>query len=152
MKKILIASSAMLFCLFLLNIPAAEKDAPGCKDSPIAPRLTGYYIMGCSSDDAVADFDLLEGTGTIHVEGKSTAILYALRTDLKIKNPTESSLKSDFESMMKKQGGALAATSPGQKWPVYKLSKEGKEYWIVLMVDPGEYFTGSYGVRVIEKK
>ncbi|HNQ78344.1 MAG TPA: hypothetical protein PK747_05575 [Acidobacteriota bacterium] len=151
MKKILIASSAMLFCLFLLNVPAAEKDAPGCKDSPIAPRLAGYYIMGCSSDDAVADFDLLS-TGAIHVEGKSVAILYALRTDLKNKKPTESSLKADFENMMKKQGGALVATSPGQKWPVYKLSREGKEYWIVLMVDPGDYFTGSYGVRVIEKK
>ena len=54
--------------------------------------------------------------------------------------------------MMKKQGGALAATSPGQKWPVYKVAANGKEYWIVLMVNSGEYFTGSYTVRVIEKK
>ena len=31
MKKIIVASLAILFCLLLLNIPAAEKDAPGCK-------------------------------------------------------------------------------------------------------------------------
>lgn len=152
MNKIFVASLAILFCLLLLNISATEKDAPGCKDSPLAPRLPGYYILGCSSDDAVADFDLLKGDGTIHVEGKSTAVLYAHQTDLKVKKPTEAWLKTEFENIMKKEGGALAATSPGQKWPVYKVTANGKEYWIVLMVDSGEYFTGSYAVRVIEKK
>ncbi len=152
MKKILVFAFSLLFCVFLLTLPAAEKDAPGCKDSPLAPRLPGYYIMGCSSGDAVADFDLLKDAGTIHVEGKSTAVLYAHQPDLKVKEPTEAWLKTEFENMMKKQGGALAATSPGQKWPVYKLASDGKEYWIVLMVDSGEYFTGSYAVRIIEKK
>ena len=152
MKNLLLVAFSLLFCVFLLTLPAAEKDAPGCKDSQFAPRLPGYYIMGCSSDNAVADFDLLKEAGTIHIEGKSTAILYAHQPDLKVKKPTEAWLKAEFENMMKKQGGALAATSPGQKWPVYKQTANGKEYWIVLMVDGGEYFTGSYAVRVIEKK
>ncbi len=153
MKNAFLIVLWMLSGLLAVNLYAAEKDAPGCKNHPLVPGMQGYYISGCSSDDAVADFDVLKGkaTETVHVEGKSTAILCKPQPDLKSK-PTEAGLKADFEKAITKQGGALVGATPGQKWPVYKLAKDGKEYWIVLLVDGGKYFTGSYGVRVIEKK
>jgi len=153
MKNKFLMALLMLPGLLTVNLYAAENDAPGCKSHPLIPGMQGYYISGCSSDNAVADFDVQKGKATeaVHVEGKSTAILYKPQPDLKSK-PAEAGLKADFGQVITKQGGALVGATPGQKWPVYKLAKDGKEYWIVLLVDGGAYFTGSYGVRVIEKK
>lgn len=153
MRRAFLIVAAMLVCLTSANLTAAEKDAPNCKDHPLVPRLQGYYIVGCNSADAAADFDIPKGkeSETIHIEGPSTAVLYDLQPDLKIKKPTYEGLKASFGDLIIKQGGRLAGTTLGQKWPVYKLTKDDKEYWIVLLVDPGEYFTGSYGVRIIEK-
>jgi hypothetical protein len=50
-----------------------------------------------------------------------------------------------------KQGGALLGETLGQKWPVCKMSKDGKEFWIVLLITSGEYYTGTYTFRIIEK-
>jgi len=30
------------------------------------------------------------------------------------------------------------------------FAKEGKKYWVILMLDSGKYFTGSYALRIIE--
>lgn len=153
MKMTFLIVITTLSFLISLNPCAAEKDSPGCKDHSLAPRMEGYYIVGCDDHDAVTDFEVPKGkeTETVHVEGKSVAIMYSPQPELKQK-PTESKLKTDFESAMKKQGGAFVTLTVGQKWPVYKLTKDGKEYWIVLLVDSGQYFDGSYTVRVIERK
>ncbi len=151
MKKITVIAVMMLFGLVSLNLYAAEKDETGCKDHPLIPRISGYYIIGCSSDPASFDMDLAKGTATetIHLEGKSTALLYSPQPDLKSK-PGEAQVRIDFENSVKKQGGALVGTTIGQKWPIYKIVKDGTEYWIVLMIDSDEYFTGSYAYRIIK--
>lgn len=149
MKNLAVTLVALLSCLIALAFLAAEKDADGCKNHPLIPRLEGFYIAGCDGHDGNADFD--GPKGPIHVEGKSTAIVFMPQPDAKQK-PAEAKLKAEFESAMVKLGAVRFGATPGQKWPVYKLAKEGKEYWVVLMVDSGEYFTGSYAVRVIEKK
>jgi len=152
MNKLLFVVLMVFPGLVPVNLHAAQQDAAGCKSHPLAPAMPGYFISACSSDDGVADFEVLKGkfTETVHVEGKSAAILYSPQPDLKSK-PTEAGLKADFDKVITKQGGTLVSATPGQKWPVYKLTKDGKEFWIVLMVDGGQYFTGSYAVRVIEQ-
>ncbi len=142
----------LLSCAVLLNFVAAEKDAAGCKDSPLAPRVQGYYIEGCDNSDGNADFEIPKGAGIerVHVEGKSVAIMYSPQPDLKQK-PTEAQLRADLEKFMKAEGATFMCTTPGQKWPVYRLLKGGKEYWIVLLLDSGQYYSATYAVRVIER-
>lgn len=152
MKTIAGILVTLLSCVVLINLIAAEKDATGCKDSPLVPRMQGYYIVGCDDHDGNADFDVPKGNGTetVHVEGKSVAIMYSPKPDLKQK-PGEAQFKADFEKAMKSEGATFMCTTPGQNWPVYMVVKGGKEYWIVLLVNSGQYFTGSYTVRVIER-
>ena len=152
MKTVAVLGLTLFALVACVAVAGAEKDAAGCKDHPLVPRLEGFYIAGCSQAEADADFDLPggNGTGTVHVEGPSTALLYAPQPSAP--KPAEAKLKADFEGAMKKQGATLAGISPGQKWPAYRLLKDGKEFWIVLLVDGGEYFTGSYAVRVIERR
>ncbi len=141
-----------MLCLLSANLYAAQTDAAGCKDHPLIPRMQGYYITGCSDALANFDADILKGekAETVHIEGKSRALLYSPQPDLKSK-PGESQFRRDFEDAVKKQGGGLVGVTPGQKWPIYKINKDNKEYWVVLMVDTGQYFTGSYAYRIIEK-
>jgi hypothetical protein len=47
--------------------------------------------------------------------------------------------------------GTLFGITYGQKWLVYTIAKDGKKFWIVLLVNSGQYFTGSYACRIIEK-
>jgi hypothetical protein len=152
MKFISAAAVTLLFVLLSFTLSAAEKDAPGCKDHPLIPRMTGYYIVACNKGPAEFDMDTANGnnTETVHIKGNSTVFMYSPQPELKSK-PSEAQFRSDFENAVKKQGGALAGTTPGQNWPVYKMAKDGKEFWIVLMVNSGQYFTGSYTCRIIEK-
>ncbi|MFH1982317.1 MAG: hypothetical protein ABIL58_10750 [Pseudomonadota bacterium] len=152
MKKVAAIAMTMLFGLLSANLYAVEKDAPGCKDHPLISRMPGYYLIGCSNDDAKSDVDILNGdrTETIHLEGKSMALLYRLQPEIKTK-PNEAQLRGDFENAVKKQGGILLGITYGQKWPIYKMVHDGKEFWVVLMIKSGEYFTGPYTCRIIEK-
>jgi OOP family OmpA-OmpF porin len=152
MKKVSVVVLSLLFGLLSASLFAAQKDAAGCKDHPLIPRIPGYSITGCSDAPASFDADIQNGknTETMHIEGKSVALLYGPGPDLKSK-PTEPELRGHFEDAVKKQGGGLVGATPGQKWPIYKIVKNGKEYWVVLMVDSGSYYTGSYAYRIIEK-
>ncbi|TAL23676.1 MAG: hypothetical protein EPN94_09050 [Nitrospirae bacterium] len=152
MKRVSAVVMTMLFGLLSASLYAAEKDAVGCKDHPLIPRMQDYYIVGCSNALANFDADIANGknTETVHIEGNSMALLYSPQPGLKSKL-SEPQLRSDFENAVKKQGGRLFGATPGQKWPIYKIVKDGKEFWIVLMVNSGKYFTGSYGYRIIEK-
>jgi len=142
----------IVFSLLPAIFYSAEKDADGCKDHPLIPRLPGYYIAACNETPAGADLDIIKETGTetVHFEGKSTAYSYMPQPDLKTKL-TEAQLRSNFENIVKKMNGALFGVTYGQKWPVYTISKDGKNFWIILMITPGKYYTGSYVYRIIEK-
>jgi len=151
MKKIF---AVVMLCSSLMcaTLYAAEMDAAGCKDQPLFPRMTGYYIAGCDDHPANADMVISKGenTETIHIEGKSTALMYSPQPELKAK-PSEAQLKNDFENAVKLVGGELLGKTFGQEWPFYHFVKDGKEFWVLLMVDSGKYYTGSYAFRIVEK-
>ena len=152
MKSVFAAVTMLLPLLLCASLYATEKDAPGCKDHPLIPRMQDYYIAACGKN--VADFEADPANGnlaeTVHIKGNSSMLMYQPQPELKSK-PSEAQVRSDFENAVKKQGGTLFGTTPGQKWPVYKLVKDGKQLWIVLLINPGEYFTGSYAFRIIEQ-
>jgi hypothetical protein len=152
MKSISAFMTTMLFGLLSASLLVAQKDAAGCKDHPLIPRLQGYYIIGCDNHPANFDADMLNGknTETVHIEGNSVALLYSPLPELKAK-PTEQQLRGYFEDAAKAQGGGLVGTTPGQNWPIYKMVRNRKDFWVVLMVNSGEYYTGSFAYRVIEK-
>jgi OOP family OmpA-OmpF porin len=152
MIKITAIVMTMLFGLLSASLYAAQKDAAGCKDHPLIPRMTGYYIDGCNDSPAEFDMDIIKGetTETVHIVGKSMALSYSPQPELKAK-PGELQLRSDFENAVKKQGGTMISKTPGQQWPVYKIVKDGKEYLVVFMITSGEYYDGSYAYRIIEK-
>jgi hypothetical protein len=77
------------------------------------------------------------------------ALLYEPQPNLK-SQPGEQQLRRDFENAIQKQGGKLAGASLGQKAPIYKIVKNSKDIWVVLMLNSGEYYTGSYAVRIVE--
>lgn len=152
MRKMSLLALSMLLCLLPFSLYAAEQDAAGCQDHPLVPRMPDYYIAGCNQVPAGADLDIIKGetTESVHFEGKSTVLLYMPQPDAPTK-PTEAKLRSDFENAVKKMNGTLFGLTYGQKWPVYTITKDGKEFWIVLLIDSGEYFKGSYACRIIEK-
>lgn len=152
MKKATAIFVAVMSGLLFAHLPAAAQDAAGCQDHPLVPRVTGYSIFGCSADDAMADLGIGRGetTETIHVEGRSVALLYRVDPDLETK-PSEAQVRDHFQSAIEAHGGSLLGVTYGQEWPVYTMAADGKEYWVVLMIDSGEYFTDSYAYRIIEK-
>jgi hypothetical protein len=151
MKKLSALVATMLFCLLSFTLLAAEKDAATCKDHPLSFRMPGYYINDCNESVANADLDIADGkpNETVHVEGKSFGLSYRPQSDLASK-PGEQALRGAFADAMKKQGGVYLG-STYSKWPVYKLNRDGKDCWVVLMVLPGEYYDGTYTCRVVEK-
>jgi hypothetical protein len=142
--------TTMVCSLLSINLQAAPKDAAGCTDHPLIPRVAGYVITGCSEAPATFDADVQSGatTRTVHIEGKSRATLYAPDG---AKRPTEAQLWRDFEGTITASGGTRVGETPGQKWPIYRIARDGKEYWVILMIDSGKYFTGSYAYRIVEK-
>jgi OmpA-OmpF porin, OOP family len=153
MRKKYVIAMTILFCLLPATFYAAEKDAAGCKDHPLIPRMPGYYIAGCNETPAGADLDIIKGetTESVHFEGKSIAFTYMPQPELKTK-PSEAELRSHFENTVKKLNGSLFGITYGQQWPVYTAVKDGKNFWIILLINSGKYFTGSYSCRIIEKK
>jgi OOP family OmpA-OmpF porin len=152
MRKLSVIVMVMLFCLLPVSFYATEKDTAGCKDHPLIPRMPGYYIAGCNEIPAGADIDIIKGeiTETVHFEGKSSVFSYMPQPDAKTKL-SEAQLLNDFENAIKKMNGNLFGITYGQKWPVYTITKDGKKSWIILLVDSGKYFNGSYACRIIEK-
>lgn len=152
----MLKSSMLLIAIFSfvsLFLHAAEKDAKGCKDHPFIPRVQGYYIAVCNEIPAGADLDVIKGnvTETVHFEGKSMVFSYMQQSKLKTKT-SEENIRTHFDNVIKKLNGTLYGLTFGQKWPVYMFEKDGKKFWVILMVDSGKYFTGSYAYRIIEKK
>jgi OmpA-OmpF porin, OOP family len=152
MRKLSVIVMAMLFCLIPICFYAAEKDAAGCKDHPLISRMPGYYIAACNEIPAGADIDIIKGeiTETVHFEGKSSVFSYMPQPDAKIKI-SEAQLLNDFDQAIKKMNGNRFGITYGQKWPVYAITKDGKNFWIILLVNSGKYFDGSYACRIIEK-
>ena len=151
MKKISVMVMTLLFCLVTAGLCTAEEDAQNCKDHPLVYRMPGYFIAAGNEIPAKADLDIVRGgeTETVHLEGKSTALSFMPGSDLKTK-PSEAELRTQFENYVLKMNGTRLGVTYGQQWPVYTVTREGKKYWIVLMINPGQYFTGSYACRVIE--
>lgn len=151
MTKISALAATMLFTLLSITLCAAEKDAAGCKDNPLSLRMPGYYIADCNESFADADMGIVDGKPeeTVHIEGKSLGLAYSPQPDLATK-PSELQLRGAFDDAMKKQGGTYLGKTIST-WPIYKLNKDGKEFWVVLLVTPGEYYTGTYTCRIIEK-
>lgn len=152
MRKTTVMVVMMVSGMLSAPLHAAGQDAAGCQDHPLVPRVPGYSILGCSADDAMADLDVVSGdvTESVHFEGPSVALLYRHAPDLGT-TPSEAQVRDHFQSVLEAQGGSLLGVTYGQEWPVYTLANDGKEYWVVLMIKSGEYFTGSYTCRVIEK-
>lgn len=151
MKKISAIFMTIFFCWVSVSLLTAEEDAKNCKDHPLIYRMPGYYIAAGNEIPAKADLDIVKGseTETVHLEGKSTAISFMPNSDLKTK-PSEAELRTQFENYVFKMNGTRLGVTYGQEWPVYTVTKGGKKYWIVLMVNSGKYFTGSYACRVVE--
>ena len=151
MKKFILIFVLMLFSLTQNNFLAAEKDKDGCKDHPLIPRMPEYYILDCNDTQAKSDVDIIRGdtTESVHLEGKSSVYLYKSQPDAKTKL-SDTRLISDFGKALEKMNGIFFGLTYGQKWPVYTIEKDGKKYWIILLVDSGEYYNGSYACRIIE--
>lgn len=151
MKKFILIFVLMLFSITQINFHAAEKDKDGCKDHPLIPRMPEYYIAGCNETPAEADIDIIRNdtTESVHLEGKSSVYLYMPQPDAKTKL-SETQLRSDFGNAIEKMNGTFFGITFGQKWPVYTIEKDGKKFWIVLLVNSGEYYNGTYASRIIE--
>ncbi len=72
---------SLLFCLFaplaFQACTAQEKDAAGCKDSPVVTRFPGSIITSCKQlDDDAFEFTMASGQPAKKVEGKFLQIDY----------------------------------------------------------------------------
>lgn len=147
MKKRSAFLMSLLCCLLSFELHAAEKDAPECKDHPLLPRMSGYFILGCAGGDANFDMEAPPGkpAATTHVEGKSTAILYSPQPELKAK-PNRQQIIGNFEKGIKQHGGTLVGMV--NTTPVYKLASGGREVLVIVMADNEG---GGHAYRIIEK-
>lgn len=151
MKNTFIIIVMMMFSLLFTSTHTAGQNAKGCMDHPLIPKMPEYYIIDCNDVPAEADIDIIRGdtTETVHFKGKSSVYMYMPQSDAKTKL-SETELLRNFLNGIQKMNGILFGITYGQKWPVYTLEKDGKKYWIILLVNSGEYYTGSYTCRIIE--
>jgi OmpA-OmpF porin, OOP family len=142
----------MMISLLPATLYGVESDAKGCKDHSLMPRMEGYYIAECNEVPAMAELDIIrdDKTESVHFEGKSSVFSYMPQPDLK-PVPCEDAVCGFIGDTVKKAGGAYFGKTYGQEWPVYTVTKDGKEYWVVLLITSGQYYNGSYACRIIEK-
>jgi hypothetical protein len=155
MKTATVILVTVLSGLMSADLRAAQQDqqdAAGCEDHPLIPRIPGHYIRGCGNQDAKADVDVINGetTVTISLEGRSMVLSYDPQPDLETK-PSEADVRGHFANAIEEHGGTLLGVTHGQEWPVCEMAKDGKGFWVVLMINSGEYFTGHHSYRIIEK-
>lgn len=151
MKNYLINIVIILFSLLFTSTFTAGQNANKCKDHPLIPRMPDYYITDCNDVPAESTIDIIRGdtTESVHFQGKSSVYLYMPKPNAKTKL-SETELRTNFSNAIEKMNGTLFGITFGQKWPVYAIEKDGKKFWIILLVDSGEYYNGSYACRIIE--
>lgn len=139
---------AVFFFLVLLTIPlyaaAEQKDATGCKDSPLFTRMPGYWIHSCAQKEFESHaFGLGKGK-TEKVEGRTWVLSYYPQSGLSPK-PSELQILRNYENAAKKLGGTVLFAERSRE--TLKLAKDGKEIWVDLWAE----FTGKYGMTIVEK-
>ena len=139
---------AVFFFLVLLTIPlyaaAEQKDAAGCKDSPLFTRMPGYWIHGCSQKDFDVHTFVLGKGKTEQVEGRTRVLRYYPQAGLSPR-PSDLQILRNYGNTVKKLGGTVLFADKGRE--TLKLAKDGKEVWVDLWAD----FTGKYGMTIVEK-
>lgn len=147
MKKLVAFLLSSLLCLLSFNLFAAEKDAPGCKDHPLLPRMPGSFIALCATSEASFDMETSSGktAAAVHIQGKSMVLVYSAQPELKAK-PDRKQILAHFEKSMQQHGGTLAGMS--NTIPVYKLIEGDREILVAVLADN---VGGGYAYRIIEK-
>lgn len=148
MKRYAAFLLSLLFILLSFDLHAAEKDAPGCKDHPLVPRMSGFYILGCVASEA--DFDMQAAPGkpaeTTHVKGRSIAIAYSAQPEIK-DMPKRQQIIGSFEQGTGRYGSTLVGMANSA--PVYKLADGGREVWVIVLANDGG---SGHAYRIIEKQ
>ncbi|HSP14373.1 MAG TPA: OmpA family protein [Thermoanaerobaculia bacterium] len=113
----------------LLAIPTAaqQKDAPGCKDSPLFPvRMPKYRIEKCETKP-FASYDFFTTKGPKRtVEGELTFIQYTVDESADSRSGLE--VVRNYENALTKIGGKIQASDP-QRWVNGFVIIGGKEVW-----------------------
>lgn len=75
----LLATGAFAACVWSGTVLHAQKDAPGCTDSPYLTRFPGTIIMNCDAkDDDSFSFIIGEGKPQKTIEGKKYRVMYMM--------------------------------------------------------------------------
>jgi OmpA-OmpF porin, OOP family len=123
---------------------AEQKDATGCKDSPLFTRMPGSWIHSCS-EKAFDAHEFPVGKGKVEtVEGHLWKLSYYPQADAKEK-PSELQILRNFENAVAGIGGSVVWSDKSRR--TFKVAKDGKEVWVDLTAE----FTGKYGFTIVER-
>jgi outer membrane protein OmpA-like peptidoglycan-associated protein len=134
----------ILFAFAPLFALAAEPDAAGCKDHPLASRMSGYYIERCAETPFDA-WKFKDSKGKeVTAEGKITSIGYAIGEG----KPPASRLQviRNYANALKHLGGAVFSQADDGAETYIRVAKDGKEAWVYLNL----YNMQNYNLQVLE--
>jgi len=150
MKKIYLLLTGLLFSLLSFSQP---QDAEGCKDHPMFNRMPDFIINQCSENFASLDVIIGKENKTQTEEGTRTHVDYSFNTEneQKHKYPSWLQVTRNYENAIFKLGGKKIYGD--LNFASYKLSKDGKEIWILLTFNSGsELQVEEYYLDVLEKE
>ncbi len=147
-KKISILLFAVLFTFHAFA--QIEQDAEGCKDHPMFNRMPGFWINQCAENFAALEVVIGSEGKTQSEEGNRTHLDY-LFNPAKQKYPSWLQVTRNYENAILKMGGKKIYYDNG--FATYKLSREGKETWIMLSFMSGtDIQLEQYTLDILEKE
>ena len=137
--------------LFVVNTMAQAQDADGCKDHPMFNRMPDFLIGQCTENFASLDVIIGKESKSQAEEGTRTHLDYAFNTESQHKYPSWLQVTRNYENAIFKLGGKKIYGDAG--FATYKLSKDGKETWIMLTFNSGsDLQVEQYYLDVLEKE
>lgn len=129
----------------------AQEDAQGCKDHPMFNRMPDFLISQCSENFASLDVIIGKESKSQAEEGTRTYIDYRFNTESQHKNPSWLGVTRNYENAIFKLGGKKIYGDAS--YATYKLSKDGKETWIMLTFNSGtDLQVEQYYLDILEKE
>lgn len=137
--------------LFVVNTMAQAQDADGCKDHPMFNRMPDFLIGQCTENFASLDVIIGKESKSQAEEGTRTHLDYSFNTESQHKYPSWLQVTRNYENAIFKLGGKKIYGDAG--FATYKLSKDGKETWVLLTFNSGsDLQVEQYYLDVLEKE
>ena len=145
-----------LFVLFLAicfqqQVFAQAEDAENCRDHPLFNRMPNFRLHQCQENFAALEV-ILDAEKREEHEGNRTHLRYLFNNqENTIKPPSWLQIRRNYENAITKVGGKKIFSDGS--YATYKLTRDGKETWVLLQLTSGEDLAvDEFWLDILEKE